>query len=40
MLGRKVLRVVNIHDVMHNLLRLFFNGQVLLMVMKWAEGLP
>lgn len=39
-LGLKVLRVVNIHDMVPKSPGLFFNEQVPSMVMKWAEGLP
>ncbi|KAJ9695981.1 hypothetical protein PVL29_008310 [Vitis rotundifolia] len=39
-LGVKVLRVVNVHDVVPKSPGLFFNEQVPAMVMKLAEGLP
>jgi hypothetical protein len=39
-LGLKVLRVVNIHDMVPKSPGLFFNEQVPKMVMKWAERLP
>lgn len=39
-LGVKVLRVVNVHDVVPKSPGLFFNEQVPMMLMKLAEGLP
>lgn len=39
-LGLKVLRVVNVHDVVPKSPGLFFNEQVPPMMMKLAEGLP